>query len=249
MKSLLAGILIAVFSLFVQTSHALTIQDGDTLFDKADFTAAASAYEDALKADPNGYDALWRLAKCYSMLGYLEKKRGIGKKHLRQAVGYGRRATAADEGRFEGHLYLAEAMGNLTTAGIGAKERVAFSREIKKEAARAIELEPSHFKAYMILGMWHKRVQQSSSLEKQFAKVLFGGIPESSYAEALANLKKSIELNPDFVKSRYELALVYNALGEKGLAAGEADKAINCSAVNWKDEEMKKEMADLLKRL
>ena len=85
-----------------------------------------------------------------------------------------------------------------------AEAKVRLSKEIKEAAKRAIELDPSHFKAYMILGIWHRKVEDASWMEQQLAKAFFGGLPEASLSEAERNLKKSIELKADFIESHYE---------------------------------------------
>ena len=80
-----------------------------------------------------------------------------------------RQAVAANENGYEGHLQLARSLGKLTEM-VGPKDRVAYSRTIKAEALRAIELNPSHYHAYMILGIWHRQVDGSSWIEKQIAE-------------------------------------------------------------------------------
>ncbi len=223
-----------------------TIEEADRLFEELRFKEAAAAYEKILESDPDNYGVLWRLARCYSKWGVVERENRS--KYTPIAIDYAEKAVEADEGGFEGHLYLAESLG-ISLYYEGPRDKVRFIRRIKSEAQRAIEIAPEHYRPYMILGIWHRNVMEAGWLEKKLANIFLGGLPEASMEKAVKNLKKSAGLNPDFMKTHYELALAYKYLGEKELAVRELRKAVECPVTNIKEKGLKQKSRALLKKL
>ena len=202
-----------------------------------DCFAAIPRYEEILKRNPGDYNALWNLARCYSEQAMLVDIENVSEGYLHKAIDYGRKAVSLNEKGYEGHLYLAEALGILLKYE-GPVDRVRLVRAVKKEAETAIELQPRHYRAYLILGMWHRKVEGASWLEKKLADIFLGGVPKSSLKEAEKNLKKSIELKDNFPKTHYELAMVYKTLGNKKLAIEELERTLAGPFTNKKELEL-----------
>ena len=243
---------VVIFSLlYMQTQVFSAVQGlevGDELFEQSKFSESIVIYEEIIKENPSHYEALWRLSRSYSKQGNLEKKKSVKKEYFSKAVDYAQEAIEVNDNGFNGYLYLAESLGKLSRVE-KSEAKVRLSKKIKEAAERAIELDPSHFKAYMILGIWHRKVEDASWMEQQLAKAFFGGLPEASLSEAERNLKKSAELKADFIESHYELALVYKALKKKEFAREELKKAISCPVSSKKEEEIKKKATSLLNKL
>ena len=224
----------------------LSLEVGDDLYDKMRLPDAAGVYKRILRENPGDYEALWRLARCYSMLGILDKnKRRL---YIPMAIDYSRRAVRRNDLGFEGHLYLAEALG-ISLKYESPKNKVLRAKEIKNEAERSIRLNPSSYKAYLILGMWHRNVVQAGWFEIQLAHILFGRIPHAGLDEAVRNLKRSIELNPDFIKTHYELALSYAAQNEYNLAIEELETTMKCPVTNYQEDKIKANALAMLGKL
>jgi len=206
-------------------------------------------YKKVLEADPNDYKALWYLSSCHSELGVLlEERERESKGHILKAIEYARRAIAVKEDGFEGHLYLAEALG-ISLKNEGPNERVKFVREVKKEAERAVELNPDHYRGHLMLGIWHRKVYDASWVEKKLANIFLGGLPEASLVKAEEFLKRSAELKPNFPKTHYELGLVYRDTGKRELALREFEKVVTCPITNIKEEEVLDESIRQIRRL
>lgn len=202
-------------------------------------------YEARLKIDPRDYDALWRLSSCYNEMGILEEAEAASREYLKKGIDYASRAVEINEGGCEGHLYLAEGLGVLLQYE-GPIDRVRLVREVRREAERAATLEPSHYRTYLILGIWHRKVVGANWFEKMLAKNFLGGLPDASLEEAERLLKRSVELKPDFPKTHYELGHLYLTMGKKDQAMAEFRKVLACPIANKKDEELKEESLRLL---
>jgi tetratricopeptide (TPR) repeat protein len=248
MKKILLVLFLVLCLKTAAISSTQDINDGDKLFEQSKFAESIVIYEEILEKEPANYEVLWKLSRSYSKQGNLEKKKKSKKNHFSKAVDYTKQAIEVKPNGFEGYLYLAESLGKLSKVE-KSETKVSLTYEIKEAALKAIELNPSHFKAYMILGIWHRKIEDANWLEKSLAKSFFGGLPEASLAEAEKNLKKSIELKSDFIESHYELALVYKMLKKKDLAIEELEEAINYPTISEKQEGIKKKANSLLKKL
>ena len=116
----------------------------------------------------------------------------------------------ADSLDAEGHFMVANALGRLSRTR-GGKERVRFAEIIYDEATRAIELDPTHDGAHHVLGAWHAEVQRLSGMTKFFAKMFFGAgfFDRASWDSSVTYLERAVELRPEYLYHRLELAQVY----------------------------------------
>jgi len=258
--SLLAAFLIIIASIIIlkmqeeigiekgRLTCPMVLKEGDKFFGQLKLDEAIYVYEKILEEDPADYEVLWRLARAYAKKALLIDKEHISEKYLHKAIDYAEDAIGINDNRFEGHLYLAESLGLLLKYE-GPRDRVRFIRKVKEEAERTIELNPSHYRGHLFLGILHREIKEANWLERQIAKVFFGGIPEASFEEAERSLKRSVELRPDFPRTHYELALVYIALKNKELAIEELKKEISCPVTNKKEENLRRKSILLLNKL
>ena len=248
-KNFLRGITVLCVTLCaIGASYAEDMSTGDKYFEQSDFLKSIDIYEALLKEDPQNYDLLWRLSRAYSKQGNLMKKKSDRKRYYRQAYDYAESAVKTDAQGVDGVIYLAESAGKLSKVE-KAEDKVRLSKVIKDSAEKAIRLDPNRFKPYFILGVWHLNVETAGWLEKQFAEAFLGGLEDSSLEEAEKNLKKSIELNQDFIESHYQLALLYKELDEEESAVENLERALQCTVDTVKKEEIRKKTEKLLKRL
>ena len=224
----------------------LEIEEGDALFDKGDYDDAVGVYKRILSEDPKDYEVLWRLARCYNMMGIVYKE--MRSTYIPISISYARQAIELDGSRFEGHLYLAESLG-ISLKYETLKNKVIRAREVREEAEKAIGINPSSYRAYLIMGMWHRNVEEAGWIEKQLAGILFGKMPESSFDEAAANFRKSIALKGDFLKTRYELGMTYLAMQKKELAIEEFEAALRCPVNDIKEGEVMEKAKNMLNQL
>ena len=83
-------------------------------------------------------------------------------------------------------------------------------------------------------------------LLKGLVKIIYGGLPSASNAEAIKNFKQAIALKPDRIIHHAELGKVYAATGEKKLARAEFEKCAALKPVDRDDDEAQKDAAKRL---
>lgn len=224
------------------------LYEGDMHLFDGSMEEAQKMYEFVLKDNPHSYEALWRLSRFYISQGMAAEKTKEKKEEWREAAKYAKDAIEINPDGVEGHLYLAISMGKLALYSPPA-EKVKACREIKREAEKVIELDANQQKAYLVLGAWHRNVATASSIEKQFAKIFFGELPEGSLDKSLELLLKSISLGGDDVRNYYELALTYEAAGDYEAAKREYENAISRRSIYPEDDGIKESIKKTLSKL
>ena len=158
-------------------------------------------------------EALWKAARQISdvakqLLGDSLKQRrdslySVGRTWAEEAI-------RADSSVANAHFSLALVLGRLSRTR-GGKERVRFGRIIYDETERTIRMDPRHDGAYHILGMWNAEVKRLSGFTRFAAKTFLGAgfMSRANWDSAVANMERAVQLNPQHVYHRLELAGVY----------------------------------------
>lgn len=185
---------------------------GDSLLDALDPAGALEAYRAAYLADQS-YAATWKFAN--AQVEVAKQLRDDGQRALRDSLYtvarmYAEAAVRADSLDAEGHFVVSLALGQLSRTR-GGKERVRFAEIIFNEASRAVALDPDHDGAHHVLGAWHAEVKRLSGISKFFAKTLFGAafLDQATWEAAVWHLERSVEIRPEYLFHRLELAEVY----------------------------------------
>jgi tetratricopeptide (TPR) repeat protein len=178
-----------------------------------DLPTALQHFQAALDQDSANYEANWRAALTLLTLG--EQIPGAGKNPERdslyaQAERYARRAVAADPAGAEGHFALAASLGRASLT-LGRKARIRRAAIIRREAMRTLALNPRHDGAYHILGQWNAEIMRLSGFSRFFAKNFLGAgiFNQASWARAIYNMEKAVQLDPARIYHRLELAEIY----------------------------------------
>lgn len=189
------------------------VANGRALADARDPAAALREFQAALRPDSTQYEANWRAAIAAVDIGKQtpdsEKSRSRDSLYA-LAETYAKRAVAANIMGPDGHFALAAAIGR-TSLTMSKTDRVKRAREIRTEALKALELAPTHDGAYNVLGQWNAEIMRLSGMERFFAKNFLGGdyFNKASWKDAIAYMRKAVELRPEFLYHRLELAEIY----------------------------------------
>ena len=118
------------------------------------------------------------------------------------------------------HATRAIALGR-TAQALGAKERTAYATEVRREVRTALALDPNNAPALHVLGMWHAEILRLNPVARLAAKTLLGGaaFAEADWGEAQRALERAVQLEPDRITHRLDLAGI---LADRGDAAGAA---------------------------
>jgi tetratricopeptide (TPR) repeat protein len=233
---------------FIFGLHALAEDQGlTTLVMQGDLEARQghpqAALEDFLaaeKIDSKNVGVLLRISKQYSDQIDQTKSVTAAEKVAQKSIDYAQRALAVDPKNAKGHLSIAVAYGRLTDF-VGDRTKLEYSRIVKDETGRSIELDPNDDFAWYVLGRWNAAVARVGGMLRLMASIVYGGMPAASNEEAAKCLKKAVELAPQRVMHHAELARVYKAMGKTGLATKEWQAVLSASA---SDKEEQKEQHD-----
>jgi tetratricopeptide (TPR) repeat protein len=202
--------------------------------------AALTCFHQAEALAPQDVGVLLRIAKQYSDLVAETKPEAAARVIAEKSLDYSKRAVELDPRNAKGRLSLAIAYGRLTDFA-GNKQKIEYSKLIKDEAVKSLELDPSDDFAWHVLGRWNFGVSNVNAVLKLMARVVYGGLPAASNEEAAKCLKRAVELAPQRIIHHSELARVYTTMGRKDLAAHEWQKVLALPAVDKEDEKDKRE--------
>ena len=201
---------------------------------KSNVTAALKFYAAADRITSTNCADLCLLARRYCDLMYLASSPETQKNLAERALDCSLRAVKADTKNATAHLCVAVTYAKNFPYTDNAT-MVKWSKAIKSECEIAIALDPKQDIGYYLLGRWHFGVANMNFFLKTLVKVVYGGLPTASNAEAIQYFKQAIELNPNRIIHHFELAKVYEATGEKKLARAELERCRTLKPVDRDD--------------
>src|SRR5512135_417582 len=175
--------------------------------------AAATAFEAILAGDSLDAEANWRAALALVDIGKQTPdnvKSRVRDSLYRVAERYARRAVRLVPEDADAHFTLAMAVGYAAFA-VPIRQRVHHAEEVRTEALRALQLDPSHDGAMHVLGRWHADIKRLSGFELFVAKTFLDAriFASASWPEAVRWLEAAVQHRPDFIFHRIDLALAY----------------------------------------
>jgi tetratricopeptide (TPR) repeat protein len=180
---------------------------------------AVAELQKIIEADGRNFEALIKLARAYIDIGDMIGESGGDWKERKLkeylvAEEYARKAVQVNPKAAWGHFWVAAALGSIAMVSPVAKQ-VELAGEIRNEVERAIARDPRNGPAYHIYGVWHRKMAEIGGASRVFASMFYGqSVPTGSLEKSVEYLKKAIELNPQIIVSRLELARTHVARGE-----------------------------------
>jgi tetratricopeptide (TPR) repeat protein len=242
---------VAILGLLWATSAGAAgdLSRGDEHYAHGQLGEARAAYAAALAANPTDFTALCRLARVESEMA--EDLSGEAQRQtIAASVEHARAAVKTAPDSAEGHVWLAVALGRQALKE-GPKTQLALSREIKSEVDRGIALDPGIGRAYHVRALWNRKLASLNFFERGLAKAVLGGVPKgASMDNAVRDLKKAIELEPNYVNHHLELGRTYLQLKDHDEARRELERAIALPPTsNARDPKYQAEAKSLLDKL
>jgi tetratricopeptide (TPR) repeat protein len=252
MKSLLLSILISCIlftPVFADNEITVQIAKGDSLFNLFDNKGALEHYLTALQLDSMNYEANWKAARAFTDVGEnIEDDDERAEFYLKGSL-CARKAVQIDSMGAKAHLYLSISLGRVALDA-GAKERIKLSKEIKKEVDLAIKYDPNNDTAYHVLGRWNRKLSNLSWIEKGFADMFLGGVPEEASEEnAVAAFQKAIELKPSHINHHLELGITYEMMDMEEEAKKEFQICLDLPKSDSDDDKYKVQAQEFLEDL
>lgn len=209
---------------------------------------AYKKYLEVIKIHPNHLAALCKASELCSLIGNRQTEKSSKLKYFKEARRYAETALHINPAYPDANFVMAMAMGRMALV-LSGREKIAAVSDIKKYAELSIRYDPKNFKAYHVLGKWHFEVSSLNSFERIAVKVLFGGMPPSSFNESIKFYEKSRLLKPDFILNYLEIAKAYHK-NDQDAKAIEILKRLQVIPVKMADDHhIKTEGYELMKKL
>lgn len=173
--------------------------------------------EEAILADPKGYEAHWKLARaCWWLSDMAEdtgRKKALGEKG-REA---GKKAWQIEEGAVEGHIWYAAALGEYGL-GISIAKAIwqGLDGDFRKHAERAIAIDKAYDGAAPL-----------RALGRFYAKLPW---PKQDLKKSEQLLREAIDVAPERLLTRLYLADTLDAVGRRDEAKKELDVLLKLKA-------------------
>ncbi len=184
---------------------------------RLDSPRALELFQQADAAKANDAFIIQKIAKQYSDM-VPDQPTDAGKKQFAQrGLDYAQRSFELEPTNAIYALSLAICHGHLALVS-DIRTKVDYSRRIKEEAERSLQLDPNYAWAHHILGRWHYEVASLGTTARFFARLLYGGIPPASFQAGIAHLTRATELAPDELNHWIDLGFAYAANGQNSEA-------------------------------
>jgi hypothetical protein len=215
---------------------------------RGDIATAIKLFTEAEQRESTNAASLCVLARRYCDLTYATNSTAGHKELVGRALACALQAVKVDSNNATAHACVAVCYAK-SCADADIKTRLAYSRLFKLEAEKTVALDPTQDVAYYLLGRWHYGVANMGLVSSAFVKVVYGGMPKASNAEAIANFKKAIALVPDRIMHHAGLAMVYDATGETKLEIAELEKCRALKPTGHEDEDAQRDAEKKLAEL
>lgn len=245
------ALLFTVTSTAVSQSSSADISAGDREYAAMRPESALRHYEQALAAEPDSYDALWKASRsaldlASGPLVSQERRSQLFKSGER----YARRAVELRSGEAEGYFALARALGKASQS-LGVRDKVRHATAIRQNALECIRLDPRHSGCHHIMGVWNAEVMRLGGFERVIARNFLGGraLGSASWPNAQRYLEQAVTLAPERIIHHLELGDVYRDRGNTTGARRAYDTVMRLAVSDYNDERYKAQAEGALRAL
>jgi tetratricopeptide (TPR) repeat protein len=223
---------------------------GDRAHASMNAPVALKHYEEAIKADPRSYEALWKATREAVDVGEYAENGQDRDRLYSEAELYARRAAEANPGDAEGHFHLARALGRKALS-LGKRDQVKYAGDVRTQALEALRIEPKHPGALHVMGMWNYNVMRLSGMTRFFAKQFLGGkvFDSANWDDAQRYMEESVRYEPNRLVHHLDLGRVYAARGDKERARAQFEATIRGTPTEYNDRHFQAEAKDELGKL
>ena len=204
--------------------------------------------EEAIKADPKSYEALWKATREAVDVGEYNSDDKERERLYSAAELYARRAVEANSADVEGHAQLARALGRKALS-LGKKDQVKYAGDVRSNALDALKINPKHPGALHVMGKWNYEVLRLSGITRFMAKTFLGGkvFDSANWDDAQKFMEESTEIDPGRLVHHLDLARVYAARGNKEKAYEQYEAVIKGAVTEYNDKKYQAEAAAEIK--
>ncbi len=213
-------------------------QEAEAAEARFDSRLALQLYMKIAAVRPDDPAVLQKIAQQYSDLVVDLPTNAQKKQSAENALAYAEHAVQLAPNAPVNVLSLAICHGTLAVYS-DTRTRIRYSRLVREETERALELDPNYAWAHHVLGRWNYEVATLNSAAKLFVRVIYGGLPDASTRVAVAELSRAVALQPDVLAHQLELGFAYLADGQPEKARGQFQKGLAMPSREKHDEPAK----------
>lgn len=208
---------------------------------------ALICFRQALEQRPKDAEVLRAISKQLSdeLEHVPDRARRLSIEH--EALATAQRAAQIDPTDSSSLVTVAVCEGKLARDA-NLRERVAAAREVKHWADAALQLNPNSDWAEHVLGAWNVEMAQVGGAKRALARLIYGELPQGSLAEAVAHLRRAVELAPNVALHHLALGDAYSKTGDKAAARAEWDRGLALPSHDLADENAKAAVRALISK-
>ncbi|MGB8317572.1 MAG: hypothetical protein WCE54_05580 [Ignavibacteriaceae bacterium] len=227
------------------------LSEGDSLYYNFKIEEAFPLYKKAYDLKPDNYSALLNIVKIYNAVGEFkrkEHKQDEAKEDFNLAINFSAKLINLFPDSSLAYTYSAISYGNQARL-TGGKERLNYAREIEKNARKAVQLDSNNAIPYVILGAFYREISRLSWIERMFANMLYGSVPDGSLQDSQKMLKTALEISPQLITANFQMALTYRAMDDKEKEKEYFQKVISLPLFDFRDPYLKKSAERFLQKI
>lgn len=247
-RATIAAAMLLITRVAAGQSAAEQIALGDKEYAARNLAAALRYYEAAVAADSSSVDALWKASSAAVDLG--EFNDAERQSYYARGEQLGRLAVKADPNSANAHFALAKALGRVALSK-GKRDKVKYAGVVHDEVHAALRLDSLNAGALHVLGMWNAEIMRLSGFERWAARNLLGGgvLGEASWENAQRYLERAVELEPNRITHRLDLAGVYADRDQTAKAREQYEAIAKLPVTDYNDPRYKQLAEERLRAL
>lgn len=248
MQAFFSARLLCLFLLLASAAclvHAEDVASGlakaDQLEGRGNLKPALELLEELNRTHPDNPAVLYRVSNVYAdMVDAAPEKdqRALAK----QALTYAQRAVARGSSDAKAHLTLAIAYGKMADF-VDNRTKMEYSKYVKSEAERAIQLNPRLDDAYEVLARWNFEMATLNPILAGIARILYGELPPASKERAFEYFNKAIAISPNNIGYHAEYAKALEKNGQMQAAKAEWRRVLQLPPLDDEDRRYQREAA------
>jgi tetratricopeptide (TPR) repeat protein len=245
----------SVFATAQTRGFEASVTLGDSLMTAGRTTEAIEAYREGIGQYPENATLLCKLSIALASWAQETPGRDGDEETLIEAVRVASAAVSNDPDLSRAYTALSIAVGRYGEhlAHVyrirRAREVIDLAKQAKVAVEYAIVLDPYDFAPYTMLGIWHRELTTVHPVAKTIARLLLGGYPDVSLKESERLLGRAVELAPDRVTVRMQLALTYFAMDDVDAALRELEVAAELDPQSGFERLEQEEARELIEEL
>ncbi len=210
---------------------------------------ALDLYLRILQTSPNDFRAICGASYLYGEVGKRLKDEKQQREYYENAMRLAKKAYEMSPGDPEANLDMAWASGGIALIS-GNKQKIEGAKTVKTYIDLVLQKKPSDDRAWYILAHLTYQVASATAVQRAAARLVYGGFPENmTYEKAAEAYQRAVNLKPDYILYRYELARTLARIGKTSEALTNLKHATTVQPLTEDDPALLGECKKLIQKL